>query len=165
MRLQITPIVITVGLMAAVALCAGCGRDRAEQQAAEQQAEATEEGLQASRQPDTSISMTGAIGQERAQVGRATQVPRLVDLGKGTCIPCKQMAPILEELKREYQGRAVVEAIDLRDDPGAAREYGIRLIPTQIFYDGAGEEVWRHEGFMAKDAIIAKFTEMGVEAP
>jgi thioredoxin 1 len=75
------------------------------------------------------------------------------------------MAPILEELKREYQGRAVVEVIDLRDDAGAARDYGIRVIPTQIFYDAAGEEVWRHEGFLGKDAIIAKFKEMGVEAP
>jgi thioredoxin 1 len=157
MHLQIIPVVITVGLMAAVVLCTGCDRERAEQQA-----ESPEEAFQARQQPDTSISMTGVICQETAQVGQAGQVPRLVDLGKGTCIPCKKMAPILEELEREYQGRAVVEVIDLRDDPGAAREYGIRLIPTQIFYDGAGEEVWRHEGFLPKDAITAKFSEMGV---
>ena len=160
MRLKTILAFITIGLAATLIVFAGCSKEKAEQQA-----ESPEEALQARQQPDTSISMTGVIRQETAQVGQARQVPRLVDLGKGTCIPCKKMAPILEELKREYQGRAVVEVIDLRDDPGAAREYGIRLIPTQIFYDAAGEEVWRHEGFLAKDAIVAKFTEMGVEAP
>ena len=91
------------------------------------------------------------------------KLPKLVDLGRGTCIPCKKMAPILEELTREYQGRAVVEVIDLRDRPGAAQEYGIKLIPTQVFFDKDGKEVWRHEGFLAKDQIVAKFTEMGVK--
>jgi thioredoxin 1 len=160
MRSQIIPIVIAVGVMAAVVLCTGCGREGAEQHAG-----SPGEALQATQQPDTSISMTAVTPPETGQVGQARQVPRLVDLGRGTCIPCKMMAPILEELKREYQGRALVEVIDLRDDPGAAREYGINLIPTQIFYDAAGEEVWRHEGFLAKDAIVAKLTEMGVESP
>lgn len=91
------------------------------------------------------------------------KLPKLVDLGRGTCIPCKKMAPILEELAREYQGRAVVEVIDLRDKPGAAQEYGIKLIPTQVFFDTDGKEVWRHEGFLAKDQIVAKFTELGVK--
>ena len=89
-------------------------------------------------------------------------MPRLVDLGRGTCIPCKMMAPILEELRVEYEGRAVVEVIDLREDSQAGADYAIRVIPTQIFFDSDGNEVWRHEGFLAKDAIIAKFTEMGV---
>lgn len=160
MRLQIIPIAITVGVMAAAILYTGCGRERAEQHA-----ESPEEAIQTKQQPDTSINMTGAIHQETGQVSQARQVPRLVDLGRGTCIPCKMMAPILDELKREYQGRAVVEAIDLREDPEAAREYGIHLIPTQIFYDADGEEVWRHEGFLAKDAIVAKLKELGVEAP
>ena len=91
------------------------------------------------------------------------KLPRLVDLGRGTCIPCKKMAPILEELAREYQGRAVVEVIDLRDKPGAAQEYGIKLIPTQVFFDTDDKEVWRHEGFLAKDQIVAKFAELGVK--
>ncbi|MGB2696552.1 MAG: thioredoxin family protein [Candidatus Zixiibacteriota bacterium] len=92
----------------------------------------------------------------------AKKLPALVDLGKGTCIPCKKMKPILDELKIEYQGKAIVEIIDLRYDRGAALRYGIRLIPTQIFYDVEGNEVYRHEGFMDKQSIINKFTEMGV---
>ena len=91
------------------------------------------------------------------------KLPTLVDLGKGTCIPCKKMKPILEELKIEYQGKAMVEVIDLRYDRGAGLIYGIRLIPTQIFYDAEGNEVYRHEGFMDKQSIVKKFAEMGVD--
>jgi thioredoxin 1 len=93
---------------------------------------------------------------------QATKLPMLVDLGKGTCIPCKKMKPILDELTIEYQGRAIVKVIDLRYEPRAARQYKIRLIPTQIFYDADGNEVYRHEGFMDKQSIKTKFAEMGV---
>jgi thioredoxin 1 len=104
--------------------------------------------------------------QEASQMdleGQQTKkLPMLVDLGKGTCIPCKKMKPILDELKAEYEGRAIVEVIDLRYDRQAARKYGIRLIPTQIFYDTEGNEVYRHQGFMDKQSIREKFAEMGV---
>jgi len=90
------------------------------------------------------------------------KLPKLIDLGKGTCIPCKKMKPILDELKIEYQGKAIVEIIDLRYDRGAALRYGIRLIPTQIFYDADGNEVYRHEGFMDRESIKMKFAQMGV---
>lgn len=99
----------------------------------------------------------------KIQAERVKKLPTLVDLGKGTCIPCKKMKPILDELKTEYQGKAIVEVIDLRYDRGAALKYGIRLIPTQIFYDADGSEVYRHEGFMDKQSIIEKFAEMGVD--
>ena len=90
------------------------------------------------------------------------KLPLLVDLGRGTCIPCKKMKPILEELKAEYEGKAIVRVIDLKDEPKEASRYGIRLIPTQIFFDAEGKEVYRHEGFMDKQSIKAKFAEMGV---
>lgn len=92
----------------------------------------------------------------------AKKMPMLVDLGKGTCIPCKKMKPILDELKIEYEGKAIVKVIDLRYDRRAASRYRIRLIPTQIFYDADGNEVYRHEGFMDKQSIKMKFAEMGV---
>jgi thioredoxin 1 len=99
-----------------------------------------------------------------ADVGsqQAAKLPMLVDLGKGTCIPCKKMKPILEQLTKEYEGRAIVKFIDLRYEPQAARQYGVRLIPTQIFYDSEGNEVYRHQGFMDKKSIEMKFAEMGV---
>jgi thioredoxin 1 len=102
------------------------------------------------------------ISQKKESNPPAMQLPMLVDLGKGTCIPCKKMKPILEELKTEYEGKAVVRIIDLRDEPKEASRYGIRLIPTQIFFDAEGKEVFRHEGFMDKQSIKAKFAEMGV---
>lgn len=90
------------------------------------------------------------------------KLPILIDLGKGTCVQCKKMKPILDELKKEYEGKAIVEVIDLRYDRQAARRYGIRLIPTQIFFDAEGNEIYRHEGFMDKQSIMKKFAEMGV---
>jgi len=155
MRLRRIQIIVTVGFAATAIVFAGCGREKVEQQAKSQ-----EETARVVEQPDMSAETPG---ETPGQGGQPTRLPRLVDLGKGTCIPCKKMAPILEELRKEYEGRAVVEVIDLRDDPGAAKEYGIRLIPTQIFYDAEGEEVLRHEGFMARDAIVAQLADIGVE--
>jgi thioredoxin 1 len=105
-----------------------------------------------------------ASGESQADAGshQTAKLPMLVDLGKGTCIACKKMKPILEELTKEYEGRAIVKFIDLRYEPQAARQYGIRLIPTQIFYDSEGNEVYRHQGFMDKRSIKMKFAEMGV---
>ncbi len=90
-------------------------------------------------------------------------VPRLVDLGAGKCKACKELAPILEELKKEYAGRVMVEFIDVWVNPQAGELYNIRVIPTQIFYDAAGNEVWRHEGFLPKAEFVKKFAELGVK--
>ena len=98
-----------------------------------------------------------------AQVSQpAAGLPRLVDLGAKTCIPCKMMAPILEELKRTYAGRLDVQFIDVWENPDAGRQYGISLIPTQIFFDASGKERFRHEGFFSKEDILAKWKELGV---
>ena len=95
----------------------------------------------------------------------AEKLPRLVDLGAGKCIPCKMMAPILEELKKTYAGKLDVQFIDVWVNPDEAPKYGIKIIPTQIFYDAAGKELFRHEGFFPKEDILAKWKELGVELP
>jgi thiol-disulfide isomerase/thioredoxin len=89
-------------------------------------------------------------------------LPRLVDLGAGKCVPCKMMAPILEELKRDYTGQFDVEFIDVWKDPEPGRTHRIRVIPTQIFFDTTGKELWRHEGFFGKEDILKKWEELGV---
>ncbi|XHR29500.1 MAG: thioredoxin family protein [Chthoniobacteraceae bacterium] len=91
-----------------------------------------------------------------------TPQPRLVDLGAGRCIPCKMMAPILENLKKEYAGRMQVDFIDVWQNPDAGKKYGIKMIPTQIFYDANGKELFRHEGFIAKEDILKKWKQLGV---
>jgi thioredoxin 1 len=98
-----------------------------------------------------------------AAPSEAKPLPRLVDLGAGKCIPCKMMAPILEELKKEYAGRMNVEFIDVWVNPDAGKPYGIEMIPTQIFFDASGKELFRHVGFFGKEDILAKWKELGVE--
>jgi thioredoxin 1 len=90
-------------------------------------------------------------------------LPRLVDLGADKCIPCKMMAPILEELKKEHEGKLEVTFIDVWKKPDAAAPYNINLIPTQIFFGADGKELFRHEGFFAKEDILAKWKELGVD--
>jgi thioredoxin 1 len=92
-----------------------------------------------------------------------TGLPRLVDVGAGTCIPCKQMMPVLAELRTEYAGRLSVEYYDIRDDPNVITQYDVMVIPTQIFYDASGNERFRHTGFFAKEDILAKWKELGVD--
>ena len=90
-------------------------------------------------------------------------MPRLVDVGAKTCIPCKLMAPILEELKTEYAGRLQVDFLDVSINPDYAGQYGVTIIPTQIFFDASGKELFRHEGFYSKEDILAKWKEHGVD--
>ncbi len=103
-------------------------------------------------------------GSGDAAAGAATgPLPRLVDLGAGKCIPCRHMAPILEELKKEYAGRMEVVFIDVWKNPDAGKAYGVEMIPTQIFYDANGTELFRHTGFFGKEDILGKWKELGVE--
>ena len=90
-------------------------------------------------------------------------LPTLVDLGSDQCQACKMMIPIIEELKTEYTGKLQVNFLDARKHSQLSKLYGIKLIPTQIFYDAAGKELFRHEGFYAKADILAKWKELGVD--
>jgi thioredoxin 1 len=92
----------------------------------------------------------------------STGIVTMIDLGATECIPCKMMAPILEELKREYAGRADIIFIDVYKDPSQVKRYGIRAIPTQIFFDREGREVFRHTGFMDKRRIVDELAKLGV---
>lgn len=99
----------------------------------------------------------------KVQAGTGGALPRLVDVGAGKCIPCKMMAPILEDLRKTYTGKMDVEFIDIAEYPNSAADYAVRIIPTQIFYDASGKERFRHEGFFDKQDILTKWKELGVE--
>jgi thioredoxin 1 len=92
-----------------------------------------------------------------------SSIPRLLDLGAGHCVPCKMMKPILAELKTGFAEQFQTIYIDIAENRAAAEEYGVRVIPTQIFFDAAGKELFRHEGYMAKEDILAKWKELGFE--
>ncbi len=87
----------------------------------------------------------------------------MIDLGAKKCIPCKMMAPILAKLEKEYAGRAAIVFLDVWEDPKPAHRFAIRGIPTQIFFDKDGKEVFRHLGFLSEEEIVRRIKEMGVK--
>jgi thioredoxin 1 len=82
-----------------------------------------------------------------------------IELGADRCIPCKAMQPIMKEIAAEYKGKVQVVFYDVWKDPEPARKYGIQLIPTQVFIDSKGKEVFRHVGLFPKDEILKMFAE------
>ncbi len=90
-------------------------------------------------------------------------LPKLIDLGGGTCPPCKLMIPVLDQLKEDYNGKLHVLYINAKNNPDEFKKYGLKMIPTQIFYDASGKELFRHEGFYSKDNIVAKWKELGID--
>ena len=104
---------------------------------------------------------TAKVKEKQAVPAPTQKPPRLVDLGAKSCVPCKMMAPILEELRNEYKGKLQVEFIDVWEDRSAGDQYRIRVIPTQIFFDPSGKELFRHVGFISKEDILSKWQELG----
>lgn len=106
----------------------------------------------------------------QAEVGQPSlpEVPMkstvtMLDLGAKKCIPCKMMAPILQKMEKAYKGKAAIIFIDVLTDRNQARRFHIRAIPTQIFFDKDGNEVYRHVGFMSEKAIVRQLKKMGVD--
>lgn len=89
--------------------------------------------------------------------------PTVIDLGARTCIPCKKMAPILESLAKEYRSKANVLFIDVHEDKAAAERFRVQMIPTQIFFNGKGQEVKRHIGFLDRPDIIKELRGAGLK--
>ncbi len=85
-----------------------------------------------------------------------------IELGADRCIPCKAMQPIMKEIAKEYAGKIQVVFYDVWKDPTPARKYRIQLIPTQVFIDQSGKEVFRHVGFFAKEEMLSMFKEKGI---
>lgn len=105
------------------------------------------------------------LSRSQAQEGGPIPVkgmPTLVDLGANACVPCKMMVPILEKVEKKYKGKAAIVFIDVWKDKEPAQRFGIRAIPTQIFFDKDGKEVHRHEGFLGEADIDRIFRQMGV---
>lgn len=113
-------------------------------------------------------------------------LPVIIDFGSDSCIPCKEMAPVLEQLNEELRGKAIVKFVDVWKNADAAKGVPIRIIPTQFFFDKDGKPYvpsdaensqfimygtadesihlfTAHEGKMTKEEILAVLEEMGVE--
>ena len=85
-----------------------------------------------------------------------------IELGADRCIPCKAMQPVMREIAREYKGTIQVVFYDVWKTPKYAKNYRIRMIPTQVFLDKNGKEIFRHIGFYAKEEIIKMLKEKGI---
>jgi thioredoxin 1 len=109
-----------------------------------------------------SIAPDDGMAQSSKVAKGNPKLPRLVDVGADKCVPCIMMAPILEELKKEYAGVLDVEFVDVWKNPQAGRQYGIRGIPTQIFYDANGKELKRRMGYISKQGILDEFAKLGI---
>jgi thioredoxin 1 len=84
-----------------------------------------------------------------------TDKPVLVDFWAEWCGPCRMVAPIVAEIAEEYEGKAVVGKIDVDSNPGIATQYGIRNIPTILFFKN-GEVADKQVGAVPKSVLTAK---------
>jgi thioredoxin 1 len=113
---------------------------------------------------DAWLKTHAALAQDNpVDKARASGIPSLVDFGSTGCIPCDMMAPILDELGKKYKGKINVLFIHVGEEPILAERYGIQSIPIQVFFNKAGKEVFRNVGFFAKEKILAKWKELGLE--
>jgi len=111
------------------------------------------------------LSVTaGALAEDFSRVPVKGMVT-MIDLGAKKCIPCKMMAPILEKMEKAYKEKAVIAFIDVWENRDQAPRFKIRSIPTQIFFDKQGKEVYRHVGFMGEKDIKAQLEKMGIALP
>jgi len=101
---------------------------------------------------------SGPLGQALAN-GK----PTLAEFGSSTCVPCKQMKPILEKLATEYKGKLNVVIVEVYEQKELTQQYGIMAIPTQIVFDSSGKEITRHMGLWPREEIIAQLKKMGIE--
>ncbi len=102
---------------------------------------------------------------ETAEISEKTEksLPRFLDLGADKCMACKAMFPVIDSLNKEYKGNLQVDFIDVWKNEAEAKKYKIKTIPTQIFFNEDGKELYRHMGFISKEDILKKFKEFKVE--
>jgi len=88
-----------------------------------------------------------------------SDVPVVVDLWAEWCGPCKMLTPIMEEMSTEYEGKALITKVDVDNNPGIAAKYGVRNIPTVLFFKG-GEVVDKQVGAVPKDKLTEKLNSL-----
>ena len=93
------------------------------------------------------------------------KVPIMLEFGRGWCIPCKYMKPILEDMAKVYSGKAIVTTVDMDANKDLVRDFRIRMMPTQVFLTPDGKEFFRNEGTLERENIAQVFTKMGLAAP
>lgn len=88
-------------------------------------------------------------------------LPRMWDFGSENCIPCKTMMGILTPMMKEFAGKVDVRIVNVYQEQALASQYRIQIIPTQVFMDTTGKELFRHVGVLTRDSILAKLNQFG----
>jgi len=132
---------------------------------------------------DFALLVTEKIDLEKL---KSHGLPIIIDFGADSCIPCKEMAPVLKELNAELQGKAIIRFVDVWKYQDFAEGYPISVIPTQIFIDASGkpytpkdteasqmkiysskdtgEHVFTaHEGGITKEQLLSELKKMGLK--
>jgi len=85
--------------------------------------------------------------------------PAMIDFWAEWCGPCRMLTPVVKELSEEYAGRVVVGKVDVDSNPGISMKYGIRNIPTLLFFKN-GEVVDKQVGVVPKGALVSKLDKL-----
>lgn len=135
------------------------------------------------RNADFELNITEEIDLEQL---KSYGLPIIIDFGADSCIPCKEMAPVLEKLNEELRGKAIIKFVDVWKYPELAQNFPISVIPTQVLFNKDGkpympsdanaagmlqytsketkEHVFTtHEGGIIEDALLKILSEMGME--
>jgi thioredoxin 1 len=118
------------------------------------------------------MGLSGLLSQSSAaepkinlQALMAKRAPILLEFGRGWCIPCKYMKPILEDMSKTYAGKAIVMTVDMDANKDLVRDFRIRMMPTQVFLTPDGKEFFRNEGTLEREQIMQVFAKMGLPGP
>ena len=122
-------------------------------------------GLTLSGQDSSFVAIQPLQVQDPTPKQEKKHLPKLLDLGANKCKPCIMMAPILKQLQQDFHGKMEVEFVDVwqAENKERALKHKVESIPTQIFFDEQGKELWRHVGFFSREEILDKWKELGYE--
>lgn len=120
-------------------------------------------GCQSNTSPQEETTPIPDLASIPLEQALSSGLPTIAEFGRGVCVPCKEMKPILEELAMEYEGKLNVVIVEVDYHMDQTRQYGIMAIPTQIVFDSNGNEITRHVGFWPKEEMVEQLRNMGIE--
>jgi len=85
------------------------------------------------------------------------ELPKMWDFGSTTCLPCKTMKEVLDPMMAGYKGKVDIRIINVYEETELTKQFRIVTIPTQVFIDVDGKELFRHIGVYPRDSIEACF--------